>query len=78
MPFRFKGLFTQCDNDCDKTVSLVKTLMDIHANHSEMEVIVAVTPCEHPQSNILLAFITVTGGVVSCESALKSTIQDFN
>ena len=32
-----KGLFTRCDNDCDKTVSRVKTVIDIHTTHSEMK-----------------------------------------
>ena len=34
-----KGPFTLCDNnrDCDKIVSRVSTLSDIHATHSEMQ-----------------------------------------
>ena len=31
---RYKGLFKRCDSDCDKTVSHVDTLIDIHTIHS--------------------------------------------
>ena len=33
---RYKGLFTLCDSNCDKTVSHVDTVIDIRAIHSEM------------------------------------------
>ena len=55
-----------------KTVFHVNRLTDIYATHSEMEVIVAVIPCEHPHRdklNLLPVSIPVEFVVVLCKWA---------